>query len=320
MNNKVIKTIGRLKNKLARFELLDSYGFYRYLSDEKYLKKYYKLREGKELNLDTPLALNEKLQWLKLYDRKPVYKEMADKYTAKKYVANIIGEEHIIPTLGIWENFDLIDFSALPDSFILKCTHDSGDVFICRDKEEINKKVLKRKLNRRLGRNYYERYGREWVYKDIPPRIIAEKLLVNKDGSPVADYKFYCYGGKPVYFMYSLGEAEHNVRNHKFDMEQNSIDYLFKRKAAIEEDKIHLPSNIQDMIIIVEKLCRGFPHIRVDLYNVDGKIYFGELTFYTSSGFIHMDSKEYSDYLAGLIDINTLKAGMGKKYDHISGT
>lgn len=297
-----------LADPLYRFGLLDSIGLYSKWDDEKYLKKYYKAREGKELDLVNPKTLNEKIQWLKLYNRNPIYTTMADKAEAKNYVSRIIGEKYIIKTLGVWDDFDEINFEFLPDEFILKCTHDSGDVFICVDKNSFDMEEAREKITKRLKKNYYY-HGREWVYKDVRPRIIAEELLKNKDGSPLVDYKFYCYGGKPVYFMYSLGEADHNVRNHKFDMELNSIDHLFKKECAIKEEDIVLPDNINEMIKIVTKLCEGFPHLRVDLYNVDGKIYFGELTFYTSSGFIHIDSKEYSDYLASLIDINEVKNG-----------
>lgn len=291
---------------IKRFHFLDNLGFYSGLSDEEYLKKYFRIREGKKLNLNDPKTLNEKLQYLKLYNRKEEYSKMVDKVEAKKYVAEIIGEKYIIPTYGVWNDFDDISFDQLPDKFILKCTHDSGRVFICNGKSKFDFKEAKKNISARLKINYYK-YGREWVYKDVKPRIIAEKLLTNKDNSPVIDYKFYCYGGKPIYFMYSVGEADHNVKNHKFDMNLKSIDQLFKKQVAIAETDIVLPDNMSEMIELVKKLCVGFPHIRVDLYNVDGKIYFGELTFYTSSGFIHIDSEEYSDYLASLIDLSEIK-------------
>ena len=273
-----------------------------------YVKAWYKKRTGKTLHLFHPKELNEKMQWLKIHDRNPEFSGMADKANAKKYLEKVIGSQYIIPTLGVWNSFDDIDFAKLPNEFVLKCTHDSGSIVICRDKSSFDVKAAKEKLNDRLSRNYFWS-KREWPYKDVKPRIIGEPLLKNADGSPLVDYKFYCYGGKPRYFMYSLGEAEHNVRNHKFDMELNSIDYKFKEKAALPVSEIHLPDNIGEMISLVEKLCSGIQHIRVDLYNIDGKIYAGELTFFSGAGILNICSKEYSDELASYISLKKSKVG-----------
>lgn len=271
-----------------------------------YIKAWYKNRTGQKLHIVRPKELNEKMQWLKIHDRNPEFSSMADKAIAKEYLKKMIGDQYIIPTLGVWDSFDDIDFNKLPNEFVLKCTHDSGSIVICRDKPTFDMEAAKAKLNDRLSRNYF--WGkREWPYKNVKPRIIGEPLLKNKDGSPLVDYKFYCYGGKPRYFMYSLGEAEHNVRNHKFDMDLNSIDYKFKVKPAISVDEIHLPSNIREMIKLVEKLCKGIQHIRVDLYNIDGKIYAGELTFFSGAGILNICSKEYSDELASYITLKQSK-------------
>lgn len=290
-------------DKNYRIRLLAFLGFYNSMPDEKYLKMLYKANTGEELNLENPVKLNEKLQWLKLHDRKPVYTQMADKYRAREYIASKVGREYLIPLLGVWERAEDIDFDSLPDSFVLKCNHTSSTgLCVCRDKSRLDRETVRKKLTKAMAQNYYLVW-REWPYKDIPRRIIAEQFLSEPDGSPLVDYKFYCYGGEPRYFMVSYGEAEHNVKNHKFDMQLNSIDYLFKKQPAVPAEEIKLPENIDKMIELAGILCRGHQHLRVDMYSVGGRIYCGELTFFSGGGFIKMVSQEYSDYLAGLIDL-----------------
>lgn len=274
-----------------------------WMSDECFVKLRYKLREGTRINLDNPTRLNEKLQWLMLHDRKSFYTTLVDKYEVKDYIAKRIGPQYLVPTLGIWDNAEDIDFDTLPNRFVLKTNHDSHSIIICKEKSALDKTSVLKAMNKALKRNGYW-YAREWPYKNVAPKVLAEEYVENADATPLVDYKFYCYGGKPVYFMYSLGEASHHVKNHKFDMQLNSIDHLFKEKPAIAAKDITLPENIGEMIAIVEELCKGFQHIRVDLYNVDGKIFFGELTFYSSGGYMNIANKEYSDYLASLIDLS----------------
>ena len=290
-------------DKNYRIRLLAFLGFFNFLPDEKFLKLLYKANTGEELNLENPVKLNEKLQWLKLHDRKPEYTIMADKYRAKEYIASKVGEEYTVPLLGVWERAEDIDFDELPDSFVLKCNHTSSTgLCVCRDKSRLDREAVRKRLNKAMAQNYYL-VCREWPYKNISRRIIAEQFLAEPDGSPLVDYKFYCYGGEPRYFMVSYGEAEHNVKNHKFDTQLNSIDHLFKTQPAIPAERIKLPENIGKMIELAGVLCRGHQHLRVDMYNVGGKIYCGELTFFSGGGFIKMVSQEYSQYLADLIDL-----------------
>lgn len=298
--NEYLKDFSIVLKALGRRNLLN------WMSDKLYVKLLYRFHEGRSLNLENPKLLNEKLQWLKLYDHNPLYTELVDKYKVKKVISKIIGEEYIIPTLGVWDKAEDIDFHKLPNSFVLKTNHDSHSLFLCKDKSLCDIDRVIKKLNKALKRNGFW-YGREWPYKNVNPKIIAEPYIENDDGTSLIDYKFYCYGGKPIYFMCSYGEAEHNVINHKFDMSLKSIDHLFKEKPAIEASDIHIPENIGQMIEIVKKLCKDFQHIRVDLYNVDGKIYFGEMTFYSSAGFMNIYSKQFSDYLASLIDIKRIQ-------------
>ena len=296
-------------DKNYRIRLLAYLGFYNSMPDEKFLKMLYKANTGEELDLENPVKLNEKLQWLKLHDRRPEYTIMADKYRAKEYIASKVGEEYVVPLLGVWERAEDIDFDALPDSFVLKCNHTSSTgLCVCRDKSQLDREAVRKKLTEALAQNYYLVW-REGPYKDIPRKIIAEEFLAEPDGSPLVDYKFYCYGGEPRYFMVSYGEAEHNVKNHKFDTGLNSIDHLFKAQPSISAEDIRLPENINEMIDLAGVLCRGHQHIRVDMYNVGGKIYCGELTFFSGGGFIKMISQDYSRYLAGLIDLKACLEG-----------
>lgn len=295
-----------MKNKnIITYFAMNSHIF-DWVPDKIYLQTIYYLLEGEKLDLNNPCKLNEKLQWLKLYNRNPLYTTLVDKYLVKQYVAKRIGEDYIIPTLGVWEHFDDIDFDLLPNQFVLKCTHDSGSLIICKDKNNFDKKSAKAKIERCLKRNYYWT-AREWPYKNVHPRVIAEPYLKDSNSTELTDYKFYCYGEKPRYFMVSFGEAEHNVRNHKFDMTLHSIDYLFKKKKSVDENDITLPTNIDKMISIVEALSVGFQHIRIDLYNIQGKIYFGEMTFSSGGGFINIDSDKLSSELAGYIDLSKCK-------------
>ena len=185
---------------------LDLHGIHP-LSDEEFLKRRFRCALGYDLDLEHPKTFNEKLQWLKLHDRNPEYTTMVDKYAAKKWVADRIGEEHIIPTLGVWEHFDDIDFDTLPERFVLKCTHDSGGIVIVKDKRKFDKKSAKREMERSLNRNYYWS-GREWPYKNVPPRIIAEQYMESPGKVVPEDYKIYCMNGEPQYIV---------VFHHRFD-------------------------------------------------------------------------------------------------------
>lgn len=304
--NMFAKIIKYLFDKKFRFFCNVSLGFYNKMDDARYLKKLFFIQTGKQCNFDDPKTLDEKMQWLKLYDRNPNYVKLVDKYESKKVLSDIIDEKYIIPTLGCWESFDDIDFSTLPNKFILKTTHDSGTHCVCLDKNTFNFKKARKTINKSLKRNYFYLW-REWPYKNVKPRIIAEKLLENEDGSPLVDYKFYCYGGKPIYFMYSIGEADHNVKNHKFNIKGESIDYLFKNSPAIDVADIVLPTNLNEMIDIVNKLSNISQHVRIDLFNVNGHIYMGEVTFCTNAGFISICNSDFKQSLADMIDVSKVK-------------
>ena len=267
------------------------YGFFKHMPDDKYLKHLFKAKVGYSLNLDGPKTFNEKIQWLKLHDRDVRYTNMVDKATAKEYAASIVGEQYIIPTLGIWENFNDISFEELPNQFVLKCTHDSGGVVICRDKSSFDFKLAKKRLSNSLKRNFYYRY-REWPYKNVKPMIIAEKYMEESEPNKQAsthvlnDYKLQCFDGKFDNIFVAEGRfSKRGVRYHYFDRDWNYIPYCPYDDLDVNALDILRPYNLETMIEIAEKLSAGLPELRVDLYEIEGRVYFGEMTFYSQSGF-----------------------------------
>ena len=271
----------------------------RILPDKAYIELLYRLKTGKTLNLKNPCTYTEKLQWIKLYDRKQIYTQMVDKYEAKLFVAKLIGDEYVIPTLGVWSNFDDIDFESLPDRFVLKCTHDSGGLVICKDKATFDKAKAREKINRCLKRNYYW-HNREWVYKNIKPRIIAEVYLEDRDSDQLRDYKYLTFHGEPklLYLMQDRYVSPPGVAD-TFDMEGNHLLFSIERKAAAEIPK--LPQNFEKMKELAAKLSKGTYHLRVDFYEVEGKVYFGELTFFHMGGFVAPKPEPWNEVLGSWI-------------------
>ncbi len=271
------------------------------LSDEFYLKVRYFHVFGKRLNLKSPKGFNEKLQWLKLYDRKPEYTTMVDKYAVKQYVAERIGEQHIIPTLGVWDNFDEINFDMLPNQFVLKCTHDSGGLVICRDKALLNKEEAKNKITSSLKRDYYM-CGREWPYKDVTRRIIAEKYMEDTNSSNgLVDYKFYCFNGLPKFLYVSEGLENHSTASISF----LTPDWQFAPYKRTDYKPLNVlpakPKNFDYMLEIASKLSEGIPFLRVDLYEINGEMYFSELTFSPCSGFMPFENSEHDIEIGNML-------------------
>lgn len=255
-----------------------------FIPDETFLKMKYKLMMGTKLDLENPKTFNEKLQWLKLHDRNPEYTKMVDKYEAKEYVANIIGKEYIIPTLGVWDKFDDIDFDALPNEFVLKPTHTSGNVFICKDKSKIDYKKLKKQVNKWLKRDYY-RIHRDWPYKNVKPRIIAEKYMENKDHTNIKDYKFYCFNGQADYVMICTGRETGHPKFYFYNKEWNFMRNMSNDGIKLEGELEEKPLGVEKMFGIVEKLSKGIKFVRMDLYNVNEKIYFRRIYILSTSWF-----------------------------------
>lgn len=277
--------------KLKYYQLLD------WLPDKIYLKIMYYACMHEKLNLKNPRSFNEKLQWIKLYDRSPEYTQMVDKYEAKGYVADRIGKQYIIPTLGIWKHFDDIDFKLLPNQFVLKCTHDSGGLVICRDKNKLDLNAAKKKIEKSLSTNYYYN-GREWPYKDIKPRIIAEEYMEDNGSKELIDYKFYCFGGEPRFLYVSKGLENHQTARISFV----TLDWkpaTFGRSDYKPFEKLpNKPQNFEKMVELARELSKGYSFLRVDLYEINGRIYFSELTFSPNAGMMPFSPKNY-DYILG---------------------
>ena len=289
-----------LTNPDYRFESFGTRGYLKNMPDDVYLSRMFKAKVGYPLNLTSPKTFNEKLQWLKLHDRKPIYTTMVDKYAVKDYVASIIGEQYIIPTLGVWDNFDDIDFDALPNQFVLKCTHDSGGLVICKDKSKLDIKKAKKKINKSLHRNYYYMF-REWPYKDVKPRIIAEKYMEDESGYELKDYKVFNFDGEPKMIQVDYGRFSRHMRNlYTTDWKyiEASIEYPTDPKYIIEK-----PEALEKMLELARTLSKGISHARTDFYSIDEKLYFGEITFYHGSGFEKFTPKSFENQISSWLKL-----------------
>ena len=279
-----------------RLHWLASHHFYDSMGDKEYLRRMFRARLGYDLNLEDPKTFNEKLQWLKLYDRKPEYTTMVDKVAVKGYVADIIGMEHIIPTLGVWNNPDDIDFNRLPNQFVLKCNHNSGlGMCICKDKTKLNIKKVRSELNKGLKEDTYLS-GREWPYKNVPRKILAEKYMIDDKTcvEGLTDYKIHCFNGEPIYLQV-IGNRDHKKHTafqlfYTFDWKPAGWSFGDYPKYLSPLDK---PMQLKEMKNIARLLCKDHSYLRVDLYEINQVVYFGELTFSPLSGF-YTYNKEYN--------------------------
>lgn len=278
---------------LERVELIKRH----FVNPEKYIPKMFKVRMGEYPNLETPQTYNEKLCWMKLYYHNPVFTKLVDKYDVKDYVATKIGSQYIIPTIAVWDRVEDIEWDKLPNQFVLKCTHDSGGLVICKDKSKLNISAAKKKLNRSLKKNYYYD-GFEWPYKDVNPRIIAETYMEDTKTQELRDYKFFCFDGE-VKALFIATERQKEGEDVKFDFFDADFNHLPFRQghenAAVLPEK---PLCFEEMKRLSAILSEGLPHARIDFYEVDGKIYFGEITFFHHGGWTKFAPKEW-DYTFG---------------------
>jgi len=279
------------------------------ISDKLCLKAHFYLRFGYELDLKHPSTFSEKLQWLKLYDRRTEYTKMVDKYEAKKYAASIIGEEYIIPTLGVWDRAEDIEWDRLPDQFVLKCTHDSGDLIICKDKSTLDKENAIKKLNEGLKRDYYMVW-REWPYKNVHRRIIAETYVEPRpDTKDLPDYKFFCFDGE-VKGLFVATERQNPNEEVKFDFFDADFNHLPFRQghdhAKVTPKK---PGNFELMKRAAEQLSKGIPQVRVDLYDLGDKVLFGELTLFHFSGMVPFEPEEWDKRFGEMLTLPGEKVG-----------
>lgn len=290
------------KPKIIGIILLGKFSFL--FPDKQYLQMMYWLHLGRKLNLKNPKTFNEKLQWLKLYNHKPEYTIMVDKVKAKEYVAKLIGEEHIIPTLGVWDDPDDIDFDALPDQFVLKCNHNSGTgMCICRDKSKLDIEKVKAELRKGLKENYYMRW-REWPYKNVPRKILAEKFMVDESGTELKDYKIFCFNGEPRYCQL--------ISDRNTDEKIDFYDMHWKRLVGLVglNDKVHnseyaipCPESFEDMKQMASLLAKSIPFSRIDFYEINHQAYFGEITFFPATGFGNFNPREWNVKMGDMITL-----------------
>lgn len=279
------------------FDALNYRKMLNWLPDKVFLEAAFRARFGRKLNLNNPETFNEKLQWLKLYNRKPEYTKMVDKYLVRDYVKEKIGEEYLIPLLGVWDDPEKIDFNELPMQFVLKCNHNSGlGMCICKDKNSLDINKVKEELKKGINQNYYLT-SREWPYKDVPRRIIAEKYMVDESGYELKDYKFYCFDGKVKLVMINSDRmSSEKTKANYFDENYQPLDFVWGyENAEIPPQK---PEKFEEMKYLAEKLSKGITHVRIDFYQTPSGIYFGEITFFDGSGFDAIEPIEW-DYKIG---------------------
>lgn len=263
--------------------------------DTTYLRLYYFFCMKKPLCLKNPVLFTEKLQWLKLHNRKPEYTTMVDKISVKEYVASIIGEEYIIPTLQVWNSVEEVDFNHLPSQFVIKTSHGGGScgVVVCQDKEKMESKIVKKTMAKAMKQDCYK-YAREWPYKDVKKKILAEQFIQNKSGEELSDYKFFCFNGEPLYCQV-IRDRNCTETIDFYDREWNHQEFVGLNPVAHNGlNPVICPNNLLEMQVICRKLSKGIPFVRIDLYNVDGKIYFGEITFFPRTGIGNFEPKEWN--------------------------
>ena len=258
------------------------------------------IKTGKKLNLKNPKTFCDKLNWLKLHDFRPEYTRLADKVAVREHLKEVLGEDICLPLLGVWEHYDDIDFDTLPDKFVMKCNHDSGSVKIIRDKASMDHAALREFYEGRLKLNPFV-LGREYPYKEIKPMILVEKFMTSENGRDIRDYKFLCFDGVPRY-MFVISDRSTDCRSDFYDMEFNRLPIV--DAYPMSDEPMEKPAFFDEMVELVTKLAQGFRTIRIDLYEIDGKIYFGEYTFYDGGGFWPKVPEEWEYTMGDLIRLD----------------
>lgn len=298
MNTSTIIKAVREPKRILRYLIFKTA---RLWSDEMYLRSYFYLKLGYKLNLKNPKTFNEKLQWLKINNRKPEMINMVDKVEVKMFVASVIGEEYIIPTLGVYNSVDEIDFNALPDQFVLKCTHDSGGIVICKDKSKLDIQAAKKKLSNGLKVNYYYQ-NREWPYKNVKPRIIAEQYMTDETGWQLKDYKIFCFNGEPKFIEVDYDRYVGHKLN-VYDLDWNFVDFYMTSPNDVNVN-IEKPIELTKMLDFARQLAKNEAFVRVDFYSIGNRIYFGEFTYTPGSGMIDFHPKEWDKKLGEWLKLN----------------
>lgn len=285
-----------IKNRELRLQLIKLLSF---VPSAPYLKMVYRIKTGEKLHLKNPVGFNEKLNWLKLNHIHPEYTQLVDKLAVRDYIREKIGEDYLFPLLGSWNSFDDIDFDALPDKFVLKCNHDSGSVKLITDKSKMDKAALKAFFERRLAMNAYC-LGREYPYKDVPPKMMAEAFMEAPNGGGINDYKFFCFQGKPKLLFVATDRAT-DVRFDFFDMDFQHLDIVNIHEQSGKE--IQKPSCFEEMKSLAETLSQGMEFVRIDLYEIGGRVYFGEFTFFHGGGFYLFHPAHWEKDLGDLLPL-----------------
>lgn len=301
------KLLKFMKNPFLLVETLGYHGLLNWLDDKTYLRLLFRIHIGRNLDLENPKAFNDKLQWLKLNDHNPHYTRLVDKYEVKRIVAEQIGEEYIIKTLGVWDKVSDIDFSALPNQFVLKCTHDSGGVVICKNKEKFDEEKAKRKLKKCLKHNFYYG-GREWPYKNVKPRIIAEEYIGSLSSKDVVDYKVMTFNGKAkCVFTCTKRFSQQGVHVTFFDNQWNRLN--FSRHYPVDNEEIRKPLSLDKMIFLAETIAKDLNFARIDFYEIGGNPYFGEVTFFPGDGFEEFSPEEWDFKMGSWLELPIKKGG-----------
>lgn len=302
----MLKKIKRfIVDKKVRFNYLSKLGIFDTMNDKDLLKKKFLIMLGYDLNLENPITFNEKIQWLKIYDRNPEYIKMVDKYNVKKYVASVIGEKYIIPTIASWDNVDDIDWNNLPNQFVLKVTHDSGGVVICKNKNffDINKAISI--LKKSIKRDYYMLH-REWPYKNVVRRVIAEKYM-SEESEELIDYKFMCFNGIcKCIFTCTDRYSRDGLKVTFYDTKWNILPFERHYNSLKKPEK--KPDRLDEMIRLAEILSNDIPFVRVDFYIINNEIFFGEMTFYPGSGFEEFTPFKWDKILGSWIDLSKIRS------------
>lgn len=285
-----------IKNREFRLKIIN---LLRFIPDKPYLKMVYRIKTGKKLNLDHPVTFCDKLNWLKIHDQHPEYTELVDKVLVHDYLKRELGEDIGLPVLGVWKHYDDIDFSDLPDTFVLKCNHDSASVKIIRDKNAIDHTKLKEFYEGRLRINSFN-LGREYPYKNVQPVIFAERFMTPEGADDLLDYKFLCFDGVPKVMSIVTGRSQ-DCRIDFFNMDFQHLDMTSSHPQSGKE--IKKPDSFEEMKELASRLSRGMKFVRIDLYEIKGKVYFGEFTFFQAGGFWPMKPEKWEKQLGEWINI-----------------
>lgn len=288
-----------IKNPKRLFIPFAARGFFRWLDDETFLKISYWARGKGKLDLKSPKRFNDKLQWMKANDHNPLYTKLVDKYEVKEYVEKKIGAEYVIPLLGIYDSEKEINFDALPSQFVLKCTHGSKCNVICKNKENLDINKTKRDLKKWLRMNWYD-FGREWPYKNVKPRVLAEEYVEDESGE-LRDYKVMCFEGKPYLIQIHMGRFGNLHTQDYYDTDWNKLDII--QGSVMSNITLPRPAFLEEMIALSSKLAEGLHEVRVDWYHANGKLIFGEMTFFDASGYDDFEPDEWNEKLGSMINI-----------------